>query len=174
MANRFRWIFVRPITVLILSVSVNPLAAVNRVDTEFVDAAHYTVVGPYAYRPDRGPLPAIERHLQNLAAHCLAEGERLQIRFLDIDLAGRLEWWRGPAYQDLRVMRGVTWPHMRLSYRWLDGAGQLRQEDEVRLSDMNYLRHSHYLTVSDEPYGYDKAMLTRWFRQQFCPTKEYR
>jgi hypothetical protein len=154
--------------VLALLVLINPLSAANRVDIEFVDPVHYTDVGPYKYRLDHGPLPAIERHLQKQGADCLAAGDRLQIRFLDIDLAGRLEWWRGAAYQDLRVMRDVTWPRMRLAYRWLDGAGRLRQQDEVRLSDMNYLTHSRYLTAGDEPYGYDKAMLTRWFRQQFC------
>lgn len=33
---------------------------------------------------------------------------------------------------------------------------------------MNYLIHGHRIAIRDESYGYDKAMLTRWFEKRFC------
>lgn len=41
-----------------------------------------------------------------LGSRCLAADQTLDIRVLDIDLAGHHEWWHR---NDLRVMRDVTW-----------------------------------------------------------------
>jgi len=149
-----------------LALVLLPAAVEAGVEVEFVDPQGYSDIGDYGLAP--APLPQFERHLQQLGDGCLARDQDLRIRILDIDLAGRQEWWRGPGYADLRVMRDITWPRIELEYRWFDGDGMLRQQQRERLSDRNYLMPGHRIAARDESYGYDKAMLTRWFEDRFC------
>jgi len=149
-----------------LALALLPAAAVASVEVNFIDPQEYTDLGDYRSSPD--PLPIFARHLQQLGARCLAPEDHLQIRVLDIDLAGRQEWWRGAAYTDLRVMREITWPRMQLEYDWLDANGALRKQAQTRLADRNYLMPGHRIATRNEVYGYDNAMLSRWFEQEFC------
>jgi hypothetical protein len=154
------------VAALALVLALLPTAVAGSVEVDFIDPQQYTDLGGYGSSPD--PLPILARHLQQLGAQCLAPEDRLRIRMLDIDLAGRQEWWRGAAYTDLRVMRDITWPRMQLEYDWLDGNGTLRKQTQARLADMNYLQLGHRIPTRNEVYGYDKAMLGRWFEQEFC------
>ncbi|WP_020681809.1 DUF3016 domain-containing protein [Marinobacterium rhizophilum] len=154
------------VAALALALALLPTAVAAGVEVDFIDPQKYTDLGDYGSSPD--PLPIFARHLQQLGARCLAPEDRLHIRVLDIDLAGQQEWWRGTAYTDVRVMRDITWPRMQLEYDWLDGNGALRKQAQARLADMNYLMFGHHITARNELYGYDKAMLSRWFEQEFC------
>lgn len=115
---------------------------------------------------DRLVLSTMQRHLQQLGERCLPAGETLDIRILDIDLAGQVEWWRGPSGQT-RVMREVTWPRIKLSYALQDET-QSGKETQQEISDINYLQESPYVRAESTPLPYERAMLTRWFEQKFC------
>ncbi|UTW10214.1 DUF3016 domain-containing protein [Marinobacterium rhizophilum] len=154
---------------LALTLSILALSSRANVEIEFVDPRQYTDIGEYGGTyASPGPLPVFERHLQQLGQRCLNAGDNLRIRILDIDLAGRLEWWHSSGYSVIRVMRAVTWPRMTLEYRLLDSNGRLKQQAEESLSDMNYLLRNRLRTISRESYGYDKTMLSRWFQRHFC------
>ena len=107
----------------------------------------------------------IEHHLHALADRALPPGDALQIEVLDIDLAGGFEPWRGPSASDLRVLRGVTWPRIKLRYT-LQRGGQTVASAEEQVSDMHYL-----LTVNRYASGdrlrYEKSMLDDWFDKRF-------
>ena len=72
----------------------------------FVNPQHDTDVGHYG-RDTEDNLRVLQSHLENLGARCLAVGETLDIQVLDVDLAGRQEWWHR-AGGDLRVMRDIA------------------------------------------------------------------
>ncbi|AXK38637.1 DUF3016 domain-containing protein [Crenobacter cavernae] len=137
------------------------------VTVEFVEPQRYTDGSEDGYRYDRGTLDALERHLKALGQRCLREGETLELRVLDVDLAGRYEWWRPAAY-DVRVMRDITWPRLDLEYMWRDGDGRVLGRARERVSDMNYLWRSPYVRNDLNSLPYEKAMLRDWFDRRFC------
>jgi hypothetical protein len=79
----------------------------------------------------------------------------------DVDLAGRFEWWRPYAY-DVRILRDITWPRIKLRYALADG-GRTVLSAEEQISDLNYLMNAGVRSSSD-PLKYEKAMLDDWFR----------
>lgn len=111
-------------------------------------------------------LNTIERHLQQLGHRCMAAGRSVHIRIHDIDLAGRIEWWHGPSRQT-RVMNEITWPRIKLTYAVREN-GQAGQDTPLELSNLAYLSESPFLRAESTPLPYERAMLTRWFEQQFC------
>src|SRR5258708_35919300 len=48
---------------------------------------------------------ALSEHLRKRADHLLPLGEQLQVTINDIKLAGDYEPWRGPNFQDIRIMK---------------------------------------------------------------------
>ncbi|WP_207479925.1 DUF3016 domain-containing protein [Arenibaculum pallidiluteum] len=109
-------------------------------------------------------LEAIRRHLEQLGERHLAPGQALALTVLDIDLAGRIEWWR-PFADHVRVLQDATWPRMRLRYE-LRRNGQVLAAAEETVSDPNYLMGVAALSRSDA-LRYEKAMLDEWFRRRF-------
>jgi hypothetical protein len=79
---------------------------------------------------------------------------------LDVDLAGRLEPWHLTP-NDVRYMREITWPQMKLRYTLQSASETLLQGEEV-LSDRSYLQIPN--TNYSEKLPYEKRMLGRWFR----------
>ena len=109
-------------------------------------------------------------HIEAQAKKCLSEGERLEIAFKDIDLAGRFEPEHGPNWQNVRVYRDITYPRMVLTFKLYGSDGQIRAEGERKLIDMNYNMNLHPPT-SDPEYRHDKALLTEWMRSEFKKSK---
>lgn len=151
-----------------LCIAVTPvLAAGPDVTVQFVEPQRYTDGGESGYGAEGRSLRTLERHLKKLGGRCLREGERLELRILDVDLAGRYEWWRSGGY-DVRVMRDITWPRLELEYVWRTGDGQVLGQARERVSDMNYLWRSPYVRYESESLPYEKAMLGDWFERRFC------
>lgn len=107
----------------------------------------------------------IAAYLIERATPLLAPGQRLQIDVTDVDLAGRYEPWTSPG-DDVRYLRDITWPNMRLSYRLLDARGVAVSEASERLSDMNYLMRAGLRSNSDR-LRYEKSMIDDWLRARF-------
>jgi len=107
----------------------------------------------------------IEKYLWRLGEAYLAPGDKLTIDVLDIDLAGRFEPWQFN-YQDVRFMREITWPEIKLSYR-LERANSAPIQGEETVADRGYLT---FLTTRDyiDIMPYEKVMLERWFRVRFA------
>lgn len=109
-------------------------------------------------------------HIETEAKRYLTEGERLEITFKDIDLAGRYEPERGPSMQNVRIYRDITYPRMVFTFKLYGADGQVRLEGERRLSDMNYNMKLR-LPNADQEYRHDKELLTDWMRIEFRKKK---
>ena len=104
-------------------------------------------------------------HFEALAAKHLADGQKLSIEILDVDLAGEVRPMRRSG-QDLRVLKGkADWPHIKLRYT-LEAAGQAARSAEVNVADMGYLQRIPKGQTGDALY-YEKRMLDEWFATQF-------
>ena len=143
-----------------------PAQAVADVTVRFIDAGRFTDAGANGFRAaDQGILAGIQAHLQRLGTRFLAPGQKLTIDILDIDLAGEYEPWRGGSMGDVRIMRGVTPPRIKLRYV-LSEKGKRARSGEETLSDMNYQMNPSGRSSGDR-LVYEKALLDDWFRRMF-------
>lgn len=143
------------------------ISVLGATTVQFVEPQHYADIGEHEYDSELN-LATLKRHLVKLGNACLAANENLELSVLDVDLAGREEWWQGPAY-DLRVMRDITWPRIDIEYVWSDAAGAVLGQGRDRITDMNYLWRGAYVrSRSSDSLPYEKAMLHDWFDKRFC------
>jgi hypothetical protein len=150
---------------LVLGLATPAAAAV---DISFSQPERFTDAG----RGDSGEarrtvMQGIERFLQRLGRRWLQPGRTLRVEVLDIDLAGRYEPWRPLAF-NLRAMRDVAWPRIRLRYALADN-GRVIATAEEDVTDLHYLLRPK-VRLSRDPLRYEKAMLDDWFRSRFVET----
>lgn len=108
-------------------------------------------------------------HLASLAAKRLKPGEQLDIRVLDVDLAGDVIPQLSSPGTDFRILRDSRWPRVSVHYTLRRGDQVVAEADEV-ISDMSYLeRPNRYL--SGDPLRYEKAMVDRWFDRLVAPQR---
>ncbi|WP_232215764.1 DUF3016 domain-containing protein [Paracoccus sp. J55] len=112
-------------------------------------------------------LAEFDKEFAKLAERYLPAGQDLTVEVLDIDLAGDFEPWNFD-YRDVRIMRGTTPPRIRLRYTLTEG-GKVLKQDEVRLSDMNYLSRPG-AAGDTERFAHDKHLVEDWFRKTFKVT----
>lgn len=98
-------------------------------------------------------------------ARTLPAGERADVEILDMERAGELEWW-GSTTQDVRIMRNVYPPRLRVQFRRFGADGQVIAEGERTLSDLNYLDGPQPVSSTD-PLRYEKRMVDRWVYREF-------
>ena len=142
----------------------------GNIEVRFVHPDQYTDAVFDTREPDRARRE-IERHLTQLAERSLPASDRLVVDIVDIDLAGRFSMRPGH-FNDVRVLTNVTWPTIRLHYRWLRGDTVVREADEA-VSDLAYMTRGNRYFSSDS-FRYEKQMLDDWFRKTFGPPAKTR
>jgi hypothetical protein len=107
-------------------------------------------------------LAEFRAYLETLGTKDLKPDQSIAIEVTDIDLAGRCEPWGRIGY-DVRIMRDVDPPRMKLNYKLMEG-NQTLAEGQQTLADVNYLDDAP-ARLQQEPLRYDKAMLRAWFEK---------
>ena len=146
-----------------------PLAAQAAVEVTFTTPDKYIDARPrgHAGAKDRdATLVKLRQHLQKQGERFLKPGQDLKIEVLNVDLAGRADWWRSHAH-DIRIMRDVDSPSMKMRYM-LTESGTVLASGEERISELSYLHGITAIAANNDPLKYDKAMLTDWFRKRFA------
>lgn len=140
----------------------------SRVEVVFIHPEKFTDAADEAYASDRGRedvLANIKQHVEKLARYYVADGEHLELRFLDIDLAGGFEPWHSPRYDDIRILKEIYPPRMTVEFRLRGADGKVISEGKRELSSLGYLMRT-VLPTSDS-LRFDKEMLGDWMRQEF-------
>lgn len=114
-----------------------------------------------------GAVTAIRQHLVKLGDNNLSPREALRIEVLDVDLAGRYEWWRFPF--DARIMRDSSVPAIEVRFTYYVD-GKIVDEGEERITDLNYLQDVR-VGKRGGLLKYEKIMLDRWFHDRFVVGK---
>lgn len=109
---------------------------------------------------------SLSDYLRKRADAVLQPGQRLEVKFEDIKLAGDFEPWHGPNAQDIRFMKDVYPPRATLHYRLIDASGATIREGDSKLSDLAYLQRTTVADTSD-PLRFDKRMLDDWLDKEF-------
>ncbi len=128
---------------------------------KFLDASPHR----YGAKERDATLQKLARHMEGQGARYLKPGQVLKIEVLNVDLAGRVEWWH-PNANDLRIMRDIDSPSMKVRYS-LEENGVVAASAEEWIADRMYLMGASVLGGSSDSLKYEKAMLNDWFRHRF-------
>jgi hypothetical protein len=139
--------------------------AAGSVQVSFVQPESFTDIQDAQFS-SVGNLRELRRHLEELGARHVGDGQSLAIEVLDVDLAGEIRFSRG-WHENVRVLNGkADWPRIKMRVT-LASAGQPVYRVEQTVSDMAYLqRMSRYR--DGELLSHEKRMLDAWFETQFA------
>ena len=111
-------------------------------------------------------LDQIRDHLIQQARYFVPVGSRLQVTFTDIDMAGDFEPWRGPQFNDIRIVKDLYPPRLVFSFRLTDAEGNVVKEGRRDLRDMAFMMKLTMATQSDT-MRHENALLDDWLRAEF-------
>lgn len=80
----------------------------------------------------------LRREVNRLARSILPEGYRVTMRIHDIDMAGDFEPFRQPPLNDVRIVRSMYLPHIKLEYVVADATGNVVASGQRNLSDTTF------------------------------------
>jgi len=111
-------------------------------------------------------LDQIRDHVIEQAKYYVPEGYHLSVTFTDIDMAGDFEPWRGPRWDDVRIVKDIYPPRIQLSFRLTDAQGNVVKQGKRDLKDLAFLMK---ITMSfrDDSVRHEKALLDDWLRSEF-------
>ena len=111
-------------------------------------------------------LDELAKTVKERAAARLAAGQKLEVTFTDIDLAGDI-----PPQQtgNIRVIKDIYIPRMSLHFRLTAADGAVLKEGDRKLSDLDFQTRIMPITERDQPLSYDKQMLADWVNKEFHP-----
>lgn len=111
-------------------------------------------------------LSDLARHLRYRADRTLGSGQRLDVTFTDIKRAGTFEPWRGPRWDEIRVIKDIYPPRIDLRYLLTSDDGSVLAQGERQLRDNAFLMHD--TTNASDPLRFEKRMLDDWLRREFA------
>ncbi|HEY7871149.1 MAG TPA: DUF3016 domain-containing protein [Rudaea sp.] len=109
-------------------------------------------------------------YLRQRAERLLPADQHLDVGIDDIKLAGAFEPWRGPNFQDVRILKDIYPPRIDLHFRLLDANGATLREGSAKLRDLGYLQHA--APNDNDPLRYDKRLLGDWLSSEFRRGKD--
>ncbi|MDT8998917.1 DUF3016 domain-containing protein [Paucibacter sp. APW11] len=134
-------------------------------EVTFVAPDGYADIGRSSRDRDEA-LAGLKAHLEKAAESALPATQKLSIEVLQVNLAGEVEPLFRHRMEEVRVLRQVSWPSMKLHYVLRDEAGTVLKEATTELSEMDYLQR-----LSGRYSGalqYEKQMIDRWFASEFA------
>ncbi len=156
-------------TAMSSAVATAPLPADGaRVHVSWTDPAAFTEVRD---SHGRGMLRAtdwlgrLQKHVVTRADTLLPPGQSLDVTFTDIKLAGAFEPWRGPNFDDVRIVKDIYPPRITLRFTRRGADGQVIDEGERTLRDAAFL--SRGTPNTSDTLRYEKRLLDDWLRREF-------
>ena len=116
--------------------------------------------------PVRFVLLVFRDYLLEQAKYYVPEGHMLSVTFTDIDMAGDFEPWRGPRFDDIRIVKDIYPPRIVLNFRMTNAEGAVVKEGKRELRDLAFMMKIN-MSFRDDPVRYEKALLDDWLRAEF-------
>lgn len=149
-----------------------PSSPDQRVQVSWGDPAQLSEVKENATRrPDNSVawLKDLQKYLVRRADVRLPEGDRLDVRFNDVKLAGSFEPWRGTAMDNVRIVKDIYPPRIDLSFTLTDANGRVIDSGDRKLRDIAFLTRG--IVNDTDPLRYEKRMLDDWLSREFGEKK---
>ena len=151
-----------------LAVPAVPTRTIARAEVNFFEPKKFTDVrdssmGDYERTTY---LDQIRDHLLEQAKYYVPEGHMLSVTFTDIDMAGDFEPWRGPRFDDIRIVKDIYPPRMVLSFRLTDAEGNVVKEGKRELRDLAFMMKIT-MAFRDDSVRHEKGLIDDWLRAEF-------
>ncbi len=145
-----------------------PTRTIARAEVNFFEPSKFTdvrdsMMGDYERTTY---LDQIRDHLLEQAKYYVPEGHTLNVTFTDIDMAGEFEPWRGPRFDDVRIVKDIYPPRVALSFRLVDAEGNVVKQGKRELRDLSFLMKIT-MGFRDDSVRHEKALLDDWLRAEF-------
>ena len=152
----------------VLMVRAAPTRTIARAEVNFFEPKKFTDVrdssmGDYERTTY---LDSIRDHVLEQAKYYVPDNHMLQVTFTDIDMAGDFEPWRGPRFDDIRIVKDIYPPRIVLSFRLTDAEGNVVKEGRRELRDLGFLMKIT-MAFRDDPVRHEKGLLDDWLRSEF-------
>jgi hypothetical protein len=106
--------------------------------------------------------------LPQFAEKHLRGGERLVIRFTDVDMAGDIQPWRNSTNADIRYVEAIYPPRLKFRYQLTDSEGAVVDEGEDSISDMAFqMSTAAVFRGRFQHFAYELELLESWMRKTF-------
>lgn len=107
----------------------------------------------------------LAKHLRYRAERVLPSGDTLKVTFTDVHRAGEYEPWRGPRWDDVRIIKDIYPPRIDLTFTLTDAGGAVVKEGKRELRDPAFLQRG--ALNEHDPLRFEKRMLDDWLRREF-------
>lgn len=115
-------------------------------------------------------LEQLKTYLQERAQLYVPEGAKLAVTIKDVDMAGDFEPGRFPAGHDVRIVKEIYAPRIKLAFQLTDANGEVVKQGARNLHDPDFMRTA--MGSFNEPYKYEKALIDDWLRGEFPRAKK--
>ncbi|HEX4912198.1 MAG TPA: DUF3016 domain-containing protein [Permianibacter sp.] len=158
----------RLLATMLLAGFTGPVLAAGTITVDYVQPEKFTDVKERQFKtsPDKNAhLKNLKSWLEKEGVQQLADGQTLRLKILDIDLAGDFEPWNGPEFQDVRVLKDIYPPRIKLQFTLQDRDGKVLGEGERELRNLSYLMESSF--ANRNALEHDERLLKDWLRKEF-------
>ncbi len=163
-----RRLFLTPVALALACAMATAHADAPRVRVDWTNPAGFSDVRQSMCRTRTNPeewLGDLANYMQRRAERVIGAGQHLEVTFTDVMRAGVCEPWRGPRWDDVRIVKNIYPPSIDLHYVLTDADGTTLRKGEAKLSDLAYLNRG--TPNSNDPLRYEKRMLDSWLRREF-------
>lgn len=105
---------------------------------------------------------SLEKHIAKQAKK-LPQDQTLKLTVTDVDLAGDVNF----GMQEVRVVRSIFYPRIKLDYQVLDKQGNTISQGKADLKDMRFL--DRIGTARSESFKHEKRLITDWIDDELLP-----
>jgi hypothetical protein len=105
-------------------------------------------------------LDSIRSHLVERTSSMLPEGYKLTVTFTDIKLAGDYEPWRGPQWDQVRIVKAIYPPYFKFTYQVTDPSGRVVKSGTEDINDLDF--QDRIVLDTGDPLRYEKQILDDW------------
>jgi len=141
-----------------------PVAA-PRTEVIFAHPENFTDVKDSSTPTDKGRdyiLSQLREHMVNETSRMIPDGYKLTVTFSDIKLAGDFEPWRGPQWDEVRIIKDIYPPFFRFTYAVTDPAGRVVKSGTENIRDLDF--QVRVTLDTSDPLRYEKQILDDWAR----------
>jgi hypothetical protein len=138
-------------------------AAAARTEVIFDHPENFTDVRDRMSPTDKGRdeiLSQIRDHLVDRTSRLVPDGYKLTVKFTDIKLAGDFEPWRGPQWDDVRIVKAIYVPFFKFTYSVTDPSGRVVKSGTENIQDLDF--QMRVTLDTSDPLRYEKQILDDW------------
>jgi hypothetical protein len=144
-------------------------AKASLVDVVYVSPEKFTDVRD-SYNDDNEKirdeyLDLLRSHIESHAKYYIPAGQHLALRITDVDMAGDFEPARGPNFSDIRIIKDIYPPRIKLEFTLTGADGKVLKQGARDIVDTEFLFGINAY-FPDDQMRYEKALIDTWLNRE--------